>query len=314
MKPSSCKRLWEVEAARDGRLSGADLRSFELHVGQCRTCAEERRELDRLGTALCAARATADEVALRRGRERLLADAHGNHHASRRRTRKASLLLAATVGGVLAVLAFIHRAPGGAPHVVDVVASSGARWEQRLSGGTEEVRLQEGVFSLAVHRKPSDPRVVIVVPDGSIEDIGTEFQVTVARGETRGVVVLQGAVMLKLAGREPLLLRTPSSWSKAPYERPTANVAPPPRSVADAREEVTPPSAAQPKKVPAPRRDTAPRPTTVLSGEDLAYLRIVALRREGRSDEARVAAAEYLHAFPGGFRRAEVLAFVRAGQ
>jgi hypothetical protein len=41
-------------------------------------------------------------------------------------------------------------------------------------------------------------------------------------------------------------------------------------------------------------------------------LRIVALRREGRTDEARLAAAEYLRSFPDGFRRADVLAFVRA--
>jgi hypothetical protein len=58
----------------------------------------------------------------------------------------------------------------------------------------------------------------------------------------------------------------------------------------------------------------APTQTTALSSEDLAYLRIVALRREGRSDEARVAAAEYLHSFSEGFRHTEVVAFLRTRQ
>jgi hypothetical protein len=221
-------------------------------------------------------------------------------------------LVAALVGGLLAGIALLHRAPHGGAHLVDVVASPGARWEQRLSGGAEQVHLNEGVFSLSVHRTANDPRVVVVVPDGSIDDIGTEFQVTVAGGETRGVVVRQGAVMLKLAGREPLLLRTPSSWSPPAHEQ-MANALPLPQPVETAApQEAVPRRAAQSQKRPAVRRDTSPSEATSPSSEDLAYLRIVALRREGRADEARVAAAEYLHAFPEGFRRADVLEFVRA--
>ena len=91
-----------------------------------------------------------------------------------------------------------------------------------------------------------------------------------------------------------------------------SNVAPPPRSVdAPAPEESAPPRPVPSTKRSPPRRDPKEQ-APALSNEDLAYLRIVALRREGRSDEARVAAAEYLHAFPGGFRRPEVLAFMRA--
>jgi hypothetical protein len=40
--------------------------------------------------------------------------------------------------------------------------------------------------------------------------------------------------------------------------------------------------------------------------EDAAYLRVLALLREGRREEARLAAASYLGKFPKGFRRAEV--------
>jgi hypothetical protein len=313
VKQSSCRRLWEVEAARDGRLSGVDLRSFELHSAQCKTCADERRQLDRLANALRVSGRPADEIALRRGRERILEEADGNGHVLSRHTSKLSMLLVAAVGSLLATIAYRNHAPREPIHLVDVVASPGARWEQNLSGGVEEVRLKDGVFSLSVHRKPSDPRVAVVVPDGTIDDIGTEFQVTVAGGETRGVVVRQGAVMLKLAGREPLLLQTRSSWSPAPPALATTSSASPPQSVdSSARQEMKPPPPVQSKKRAPARHDASPPQSSVLSTEDLAYLRIVALRREGRSDEARVAAAEYLHSFPEGFRRPEVLAFQRA--
>src|SRR5262249_43628519 len=43
--------------------------------------------------------------------------------------------------------------------------------------------------------------------------------------------------------------------------------------------------------------------------EDAAYLLIVALQRQGRTDAARAAAATYLTEFPSGFRRPEVLRF-----
>jgi len=50
----------------------------------------------------------------------------------------------------------------------------------------------------------------------------------------------------------------------------------------------------------------APPASAQNPAEDEIYLRIVALLREHREDEARIAALEYLRRFPGGFRRAEV--------
>ncbi|HEX4354989.1 MAG TPA: hypothetical protein VHZ95_18790, partial [Polyangiales bacterium] len=41
------------------------------------------------------------------------------------------------------------------------------------------------------------------------------------------------------------------------------------------------------------------------AAEDAAYLRIIALVREGRSEEARLSARHYLSNFPSGFRRPE---------
>jgi hypothetical protein len=79
-----------------------------------------------------------------------------------------------------------------------------------------------------------------------------------------------------------------------------------------------PESAATPVLSPQTRRTEPPRaekpkvngssgdPTGTLPAEDESYLRIVALLREHRPEEARMAAMEYLRRFPDGFRRAEV--------
>jgi hypothetical protein len=316
VKQPACRRSWQVEAARDGRLFGLELRSFEIHAEQCKTCARERRELDRLANALQPSSPPADEIALRRERERVLEAAHRKYHSPPRRVHRLAFLVAALVGALLCAAALLNRQRSEREQLVDVVASPGARWERRASSdGAEEIRLTDGVFSLAVHRKPGDPRVLFVVPDGSIDDVGTEFQVTVADGHTRGLVVRAGAVMLKLSGQEPVLLRTPSSWTPPPGEPSIASTASTPEPApTPPHAESAPVRRVAAKKRASTIRDATPTRTTALSSEDLAYLRIVALRREGRSDEARVAAAEYLHSFPDGFRHTDVLSFVRAGQ
>jgi hypothetical protein len=45
--------------------------------------------------------------------------------------------------------------------------------------------------------------------------------------------------------------------------------------------------------------------------EDIAYLQVIALMRDGRREEARLAAKNYLRRFPNGFRRVEVEAIAR---
>ncbi len=45
---SGCGRLWQVEAAEDGRLSGPERASFERHAASCPTCSAEQRSLGRL--------------------------------------------------------------------------------------------------------------------------------------------------------------------------------------------------------------------------------------------------------------------------
>ena len=45
--------------------------------------------------------------------------------------------------------------------------------------------------------------------------------------------------------------------------------------------------------------------------EDLAYLKILALVREKRKEEAALAAKEYLRRFPAGFRRPKIESLTR---
>lgn len=72
----TCARLWEVEAARDGRLDAEDR---ARHARHRETCAECRREAARLSAVAEALRASTegprDEVAVRRARGRMLAAA-----------------------------------------------------------------------------------------------------------------------------------------------------------------------------------------------------------------------------------------------
>ena len=73
MTPVACPRLFEVEALRDGRLVGAELKSFERHLATCGDCAREAALCERLAQALRAnALGSADELRVRRERTRLL--------------------------------------------------------------------------------------------------------------------------------------------------------------------------------------------------------------------------------------------------
>jgi ferric-dicitrate binding protein FerR (iron transport regulator) len=245
-------------------------------------------------------------MALRRGRDRLLEAAHARLHEEPRGRRTRAYLLAAALFAALALAVAIHLGHR-AVSVADIVASAGARWERHTTSSGERVSLVDGELTLRVRRSATDPRVVVRVPDGTIDDVGTVFSVTVHEGHTTEIRVREGAVVFRHDGGA-LLLKSPSSWSAAPaVPAPPASTTPP--GQAAQRDAETAPAVRRTSPV-KPRR--APPASPAPSEEDLAYLRIVALRREGRTDEARLAAAEYLRSFPDGFRRADVLAFVRA--
>jgi len=325
MKERSCARTWEVEAARDGRLTSDARESLELHLASCGPCARERRLVEELGARLRASSHDADEVALRRLRastlERADATLSGRTSAAPR-VRWIALALAATIAAFFVVRVSLHRAVTQPPNdsSVSVTATSGeARWSRASIDGVDLVTLDHGTIALVVRRKPGDPRVVVRVPDGEIEDMGTVFRVTVDHGRTTEIHVTEGSVVFRRRGGEsvtvvagaPFVARldvgsTPPPMSPTIAENVAPAASPPPS--------VTPPKTphgdgtvptASPSSHPPPMSSD---PTTQDEAieEDGAYLQIVALVREGRSEEARLAAKEYLRRFPNGFRRPEV--------
>src|SRR5262249_3296732 len=193
-----CRRLWEVEAARDGGLTGSAGLAFEQHVKICGDCARERAALDDLKRNLVDASPPTDEIFLRRERDRLLAaaDALGRAPARTPYVRWAVAAVAALVlsaGVWLGVRAKSAEPPADSYAVI--TPSAGTRWDRHPREGVDQIDLLDGTLSLVVHRSPSDPRLVIRVPDGEIEDMGTEFYVVVRESRTQEIAVQSGSVI-----------------------------------------------------------------------------------------------------------------------
>jgi ferric-dicitrate binding protein FerR (iron transport regulator) len=298
-----CERNWEVEAARDGRLDSGALAAFAQHRATCASCQREQRALDALAERLKTVAAHTDDMALRRMRQRTLDRANELVHAAGPRRKYA---LAAVLAAVAVLVSLSHHPSAPADAIVQVEARQNAEWHRAHEQDIERVELTHGTLLFRVARKPSDPRLMVRVPDGEIEDLGTVFSVSVEDGKTREIVVLEGRVLFHRHGASPLHLRAGTSWHDAPAPLPAPDPEPQPAP--------SPPSAEPPvTKMKKPKRtpvEAAVEPPRVEieagNGEDAAYLHIVALLREGRRDEARLAAIAYLRSFPGAFRSVEV--------
>lgn len=304
----TCARVWEVSAARDGRLGAAAASALEGHIERCDDCRRERDALEAVREQLQGATAgELDDLSLRRLRARTLEAAGNARLAPARSSRPVVLLLAGALA--LGAIALVARP---SPHVPTVRATDvtttdegGARWSAHEDVESRRIVLREGKVRLAVDRPAGGKRLVVEVPDGEIEDVGTTFHVEVSDGHTRRVHVDEGSVVLRLDGQPSIALAHGETWEASPR----VAVEPP----------VIAPSAAAP---PAPSARPAPRASAsaVASAsparrevddagpeeEDRAYVEVVRLLREGREHEARTAAVVYLRRFPSGFRRAEV--------
>jgi hypothetical protein len=336
MSAARCTRLWEVEAARDRRLSGTALGAHAAHLAGCSDCRRERDALDGLAGRLRAAESPADEIALRRLRQTTLERAF---ELSRTPVETTGRRFAAAVASVaraplaiaLAALALIalggtasnllRHARHGAPSIRVIAGASGATWTRRSLKGVEQVELGEGAFSLVVRRRAHDPRVIVRVPEGEIEDFGTAFDVRVRAGRTERIAVREGVVSFRRHGSAPLRLTAGMVWKAEAAPPPPAPVAAAP--VARMQDAPAPPALVAPEQ-PTPRAkrrshlSAAPLPASVSTApalrgdastavaEDAAYLHVLALVREGRSEEAKLAAALYVQDFPNGFRRVEM--------
>ena len=303
-----CHRSWEVEAVRDGRLTGDAQALFESHVASCGSCAEETSSLEDLARGLAAiGDPGADDVSLRRLRNRVLEAVDAEQTGRSRMRVPGRVAAAAGVAAVaLLLLAFVSWRSGGptvpapaarvvAATTVDVVAEAGTRYTRSVEGDVERFDLVEGTLHLRVRRPAGGRRVVVKVPDGEIEDVGTEFDVVVADGRTERIEVEEGRVLVTLDRAQAISLTAGHTW------RREAAVAAP-RRVADDKHDArgAPAGSAHAKSASAVK--TAPSADL----EDVAYLGVLRLMREGRDAEARAAASAYLRDFPSGFRRDEM--------
>ncbi|MEO7032652.1 MAG: FecR domain-containing protein [Polyangiaceae bacterium] len=342
MSPVSCARKWQVEAARDGRLIGKDLQNALRHRETCLECAEEERELSMLSLKLSLLPdVTRDQVSVQRSRQRLMAARNESVIAPPRRSSALRVCGALALASVAAAwLVVAHReppsnSPWASREVIEVHAQLGARWARHQEASRILVDLEDGAVSFEVHPHPGRS-VIIRLPDGEVEDMGTVFEVRVAAQHTQHVAVSEGRVSVRLNGRPAVSLGAGETWDLEPPavaevapstvlrdSRPAPpNVAPHPatekaRSARLARIE---------QPVPAARADSAPEAHALAvsnapnapsaqsrKAEDDAYLHIVDLLREAKDSEAQAQAKVYLLRFPKGFRRIEVLNIATRG-
>lgn len=341
---ASCPRLFEVEALRDGRLSGAELTRFQSHLGLCAVCAHEAQTLQTLAESLRSpeSRPSADELHVRRERTRLLAAFDAGlmpkpHGKAKPILVSAVALVAFAVLGALAFVLWPARSGtpvpiatvAGPPEPVLIRADSSARWSKRVEAQLETVVLESGALAIRVDHTVSQRRLLVILPDGELEDIGTTFSVSAAAGHTTRVTVQDGSVVLRLHGKPPLVLGAGEAWSPpaepAGVPAPVTPPAAPAAHVKAARAAAPAASVEQPEVDPSadfrvamsafnggdPARAAAlfsaflaqyPRDA---HAEDAAYLRILALQRAGNSAATQQAARDYLSRYPRGFRHAE---------
>jgi hypothetical protein len=345
MSATPCPRLFEAEAMRDGRLSGAERATFERHMTTCPTCSREVQALKALAESLRASppdHADADELQVRRERTRLLA-AFDRALVGPKRPWSArhGVLWPAAVAAIVAGIFALRRERSAVQlaHASSAVvhADSTAVWSERTEGDRERVVLERGALWIHVDHSSGDGRLVVVLPDGELEDTGTTFTVGAEDGHTTRVSVQEGHVVLRLRGQPAVAIGPGDTW--IPEARPAASACP------SAAPPVPAPSArlASDAQSTSPLRSSAPVAAVLASdpsvdfraamaaldvgdnhqaaaafasflekhprdplAEDAAYLRIIALQRSGDSGAMNEAALEYLRRYPAGFRHAEV--------
>ncbi|MEY4579425.1 MAG: hypothetical protein RL701_4128 [Pseudomonadota bacterium] len=308
MKPLACRHFWQVEAAHDGRLPARDLVAFEAHARDCNVCSHERQRLVALARQLREHEPPADQVSVYRVRQKLMAQLDARVTQPTRWNVRYGLAACAALTLIAIGTAFSLLSPpvkntSVAPTVQITVLGAHAHWSRAHAAGVEHVKLfGAGVFNIHIKRKPTDPRVVVTVPDGEIEDLGTTFQVSLSDAHTIQIAVIEGVVLLRRPSLPTVRLAAGDVWRPEP-EQPLQQKEPAASNV----DTPTTPRPGPGQRALANHR--LPSGTGGQAGtldEDASYLRVLSLLREGRDFEAQLAAVEYLKRFPSGFRRAEM--------
>jgi len=323
MTHKPCSRQWQVEAARDGRLTGSDLSNALRHRAECSDCNRAALALSELGRRIQSMPVPRTDPLVRRRTRHALLGAWNEHLLSEEQPHARRRLALSVAFGVAALTALVALAVGypglrkrspptaSAAPLFEVVAKPGTVWSAREAPEQTRITLADGVASFTV-RRAQGQRVFVDLPDGEIEDLGTIFEVEVRGQHTERVSVSQGRVAVRLKTEPAFELGPGQTWQSttrpAPAPAPALSLQPSP-AVPQARAVPAKPSAssatahggsARPAPPPSgtrPARDTA---------EDDAYLQIVDSLRNGNEREARARGLEYLARFPNGFRGREV--------
>jgi hypothetical protein len=308
-------------------------------------CSQEERQRAALERAISSLPAPArDALAVRRLRQRLMATLNESV-IELPRTRpllksRLALALAFALAGTAVVSFEIRRPPARAREsnsFVEIRPQPGARWSEHIDREMDRVDLLDGTASFVVHPHQGR-RVVVRVPDGELEDIGTVFEVRVAGQRTRHISVTAGRVSVRLRAREMFSLGAGEVWEPesdphgaSAESRPpglgapvtftgeggcagvTVSAVPAGKSIALAPRKLALRSAepavvvSQAAFERAPEALHPPVAAESVEAEDAYYLRIIELLKRGEYAEARRDAKTYLLVFPNGFRRLEVL-------
>lgn len=223
----SCRETRAVEALHDGRLPPEHAEALRLHLVTCAVCSSEAGRLELLSSTLTALpdpESSKERVAA--GRRRLL-------DSARRLGEKPSPSVGRMAGFALAACAAVTVASFGLerakvrPHepvavravaaaanelVLTVKPAAGTTWSRASSDLAETLALTDGELAVRVSRHAATRRLLVTLPDGELEDVGTVFSVEVHAGKTRAVSVSEGRVALRLRGRSELLLSAGESF------------------------------------------------------------------------------------------------------
>jgi hypothetical protein len=347
----NCPETSAVEALRDGRLEQEPAETLRLHLANCAECTLEAVRLERLSEELAVLRGSeANPLRVAAGRRRLLDAARQVDAGGKSAFMRATAVVLAACAAAVIVWFGLGRLPFGKQEqaavssrasdgelAVTVVPAARTTWSRARVEATETLNLAEGKLAVQVTRHDPRQRLLVQLPDGELEDVGTVFTVEVQGGKTRAVAVTEGRVALRLRGRSELVLSAGESFQAPDESSPGASAAAlgssePPRDTPGA-----PGAATKSGARPSPAGDELPAcPSASLfqdgvrafkhgefgaaasllerfsaacgrsnHAEDAAYLRMVALARAGRTDAARAQARAYLERFPQGFRRKE---------
>jgi hypothetical protein len=318
-----CERRWEIDALRDHVLDGRAKESAELHVRECASCLRHSENIDALARELKASGAAINPFVQRRLRGAILervaeerrSEANTPEQARRARMMQFGTVCLAAIAVLVGVrflrgdgdVVALQRAPSlvHAPLVRAAISDDGrTRWSRGRVGTTDRVELHEGRLDLHVAEGPH-ARFIVAVPDGEIEDIGTQFSVTVSEGHTKEIRVLSGRVVFRRYAVAQVELGAGDIWR----DGVVVAVAPSPaQDSADARPAELPTTAS--KKADASSAESHSQALPSLSREDEAYLRVVEFAKASRKTDAVRAAKAYIARYPNGLRRAEVEKFL----